>query len=647
MVSRLSRFLFLVWLVTSLSLFSVQAWATIGTTGNCSGCHSATTGRMNVSGSTSTTPVTGRLDGGSSAALPMYTVTRGSTIPLTMTVTNGADAFGAILAGTLKSGTREAFTSGVVKGIKNSLTDLLSFTPDSLWSTVTGTRAYQWQASGIVNGNPGTTWTTAKTYTYNLNVGATTPADIYTLTFYANGTGASGEWMQPQEILINVLAGGGNDSVLAPTTASIALGRMLTTAMKLQSVTVTRTSGTSNTGFTATPSNGATATSLTNNVAGTLTGLTPGTLVAGVANVLGANTLGSISIQNLGNDGTGAGSAAAGQGSAQAAITIPVTGTVVEQRKFATPSTVALGNVLAGSRPTVAVTSNNTNPDSNHATNVTVNGVPVNSGAATSVPFAAPLTTSGTFTNASATPLPVVTAEAAGVGDVVTYPSISVTYSGTVGNATATNGNSPGYGPALTGAISSPFTVLSSKVTSGVGSLGSEAKILGVSGASGTASMQWRTRSTGEQTGQHPLLPSNIGYLTSDVVDLTGVSGTFVMSMSYAPDASWDLAKETGLINKGYLCLAYRDPTGAGTNWAKAGSASSPVVGAWNGTDFTIGDFGVDPSTHTAWAVVNGLNGEFAVVPEPGTLALLIAAGMVAIPFCYQRSRRMRKGENC
>jgi hypothetical protein len=91
-------------------------------------------------------------------------------------------------------------------------------------------------------------------------------------------------------------------------------------------------------------------------------------------------------VQNTGNDGTGASSGGAGMGSAQAAINLAVTGTVVEPRTFFAPASVT-ANVLKGAVPMAIVTSNNVNPDSNHATTVKVNGATVNSGSATAVPL--------------------------------------------------------------------------------------------------------------------------------------------------------------------------------------------------------------------------------------------------------------------
>lgn len=62
----------------------------------------------------------------------------------------------------------------------------------------------------------------------------------------------------------------------------------------------------------------------------------------------------------------------------------------------------------------------------------------------------------------------------------------------------------------------------------------------------------------------------------------------------------------------------------------------------------TLGDYGVDTVSHVAWAVINH-NSDFAVVPEPATIALLAAAaaGWWAIRSREQRakSRESRKLE--
>ena len=53
-------------------------------------------------------------------------------------------------------------------------------------------------------------------------------------------------------------------------------------------------------------------------------------------------------------------------------------------------------------------------------------------------------------------------------------------------------------------------------------------------------------------------------------------------------------------------------------------------LGAWVRGDMTLGDWGVSTADHTVWAVLDH-NSQFAVVPEPSTLALLAAAAMAVV----------------
>ena len=228
---------------------------------------------------------------------------------------------------------------------------------------------------------------------------------------------------------------------------------------------------------------------------------------------------------------------------------------------------------------------------------------------------------------------------------------ITVTLQGNVGNATADASNSPtSFGAALTAPVAqnSSYANLESKVTTTTGSggqsmVGSTATILaGTASVSTTASMAWRTAATNEG-------------LASDVLDLTGMgvvdgqtkngsvhTDTFVLQMTYSPliveqrtGLSDVAAAQAGLIQMDYLDEGSSDP------WEPAvlgnfGSSNDTFVGvgAWNG-DTRLGDWGVNTTNDTVWAVVNH-NSEFAVVPEPSTLVLFgVAMGLIG--FAWRR----------
>jgi hypothetical protein len=102
--------------------------------------------------------------------------------------------------------------------------------------------------------------------------------------------------------------------------------------------------------------------------------------------------------------------------------------------------------------------------------------------------------------------------------------------------------------------------------------------------------------------------------LRSDILSLTGMAkeigkfetSVYVLSMSYEQGRTWQLGN-------GDFGLATPDAEG---NWVKAvsmntGGTAKFVVGPYNST-YGLGTYGVDPSTKTAWAVINH-NGEFAV----------------------------------
>ncbi len=88
--------------------------------------------------------------------------------------------------------------------------------------------------------------------------------------------------------------------------------------------------------------------------------------------------------------------------------------------------------------------------------------------------------------------------------------------------------------------------------------------------------------------------------------DTSNVADTFVLSLSYEAG----LVRPTALRNGGF-CLQGKDAVG---NWVNAvdlnqGGSKKFVYGPWK-AGYALGTHGVDPATHTVWAVLNR-DGEF------------------------------------
>jgi len=67
------------------------------------------------------------------------------------------------------------------------------------------------------------------------------------------------------------------------------------------------------------------------------------------------------------------------------------------------------------------------------------------------------------------------------------------------------------------------------------------------------------------------------------------------------------------------------------------GAGANFVNGAYTAEDFVLGDYGIDTSNNTVWAVVDH-NSEFAVIPEPCIWTLLALASGFLLTF----RRRLR-----
>lgn len=175
----------------------------------------------------------------------------------------------------------------------------------------------------------------------------------------------------------------------------------------------------------------------------------------------------------------------------------------------------------------------------------------------------------------------------------------------------------------------------------GTGVLASTADILNsvTTNANHNMLMQWRQRTTVEK---------NNNILASEVLNLTGMetSGSytdkFVLQMKYEENELYGGASnESALATAGSIHLAWLD----GGVWKNAilgndgpNSGLTNVQGGWataGSSTMTLGDWGVDTANNVVWAVINH-NGQFAVVPEPGTWALLVGALLSLIAYAWR-----------
>ena len=264
------------------------------------------------------------------------------------------------------------------------------------------------------------------------------------------------------------------------------------------------------------------------------------------------------------------------------------------------------------------------------------------------------------------------------------------------GEATAHNSGNDffSFGTALTSFVPSDgsYADLASQVVGvealsgggimGTDYLGSEAMIrAGVkTGAATTASMAWRNRTNLEICGDHVLytklngqfIQPGVGHDTgygaataydsygnvSDVVEISGIVGSYVLQMSYDDTKLYyepcsPATTEKNLQEGGFIYLSWFDTQGKGNlpnydQWINAadncvagGNAVTNYQGSFDTfkTEHTVtdsnlaaylGSWGSDIDANLVWAVLD-YNSRFAATPEPATLSLLAVGGLLVL----------------
>lgn len=222
-------------------------------------------------------------------------------------------------------------------------------------------------------------------------------------------------------------------------------------------------------------------------------------------------------------------------------------------------------------------------------------------------------------------------------------------------SATATSSSSmTSFGPTVS--VSSPTgysnengTIVSAVTGTGGGAvLNTWATVSHALGATKDISMAWRTRTLNEsfwvEPGGNPTQPPlQMNYLyfgmASDVLHMTGFAPgeKFVLQMSYVViPGSFD--EEVNRLEEA-IHVSWLNPNLDGGTWVNAvyGNINPAEAGAvWNfngswadsGYNTALGSWGVDTINNVAWAVLDH-NSQFAVAPEPSSLAMAGAAAAI------------------
>jgi autotransporter-associated beta strand protein len=173
------------------------------------------------------------------------------------------------------------------------------------------------------------------------------------------------------------------------------------------------------------------------------------------------------------------------------------------------------------------------------------------------------------------------------------------------------------------------------------GALNTKADIkAGAASGAADVSMGWRTRN--HVSGGNSLI--------SEVLSLDGIrvngsgTDTFLLQMSYDP-AIYGLPEAEAIAKQSLYLVTLN-----GSEWIRAVDGNFSGTAAWQGDmpvsavasgnlATELGWYGVDTSTHVAWAVLNH-NSYFAIVPEPSGFVLLGMGAVGLLAWFWRRGKR-------
>jgi hypothetical protein len=210
------------------------------------------------------------------------------------------------------------------------------------------------------------------------------------------------------------------------------------------------------------------------------------------------------------------------------------------------------------------------------------------------------------------------------------------------------------------------------------GTVGSDCDVIGGPTMTGSSmiTMAWRGRNADENgsafvagntgsTNWSTVLPPGVPALTSDIVEIGGMPGalSYAIQLSYDDRVNTFINGGTAAVQDAYVVKrvnatwvsAVSDNVTVGSQAQTA--VALPLENVYDSSgnlvtegfleqefalgytmDDLVGSWGVDATNHESWAIVNNGGGDFAVVPEPSTFALLGAAAVGLLVYRIRRS---------